>query len=221
MQESPWSTKGNSTAASSLLKERAPVRRVGALLGRSVDRTMVYRPSIALVDAQGPPLADWMHAIVVSDRSSRGVGTRNDLGPSTGAVADAVCQVIKLTADSRRLEVKLLDAAKEIIEKHAGLRWPRHFARHGRQPAAPVQLATRTGQSIVYVVQDRTEGRAPSTKTIDALAEEVGAGAVKEDWSSRLIMSLNAEILSLVKVRPDDSQSQVLHVALGETVVCP
>jgi hypothetical protein len=115
-----------------------------------------------------------------------------------GELADAIRDLRKLTEEIDSRKVKI-EALRDRLMAHAADQWVTHWCRCA-MPEAPIRLANAKGQSVLFVVQDRTRGHAVSNATIIALQHAIGW--VDKDLEEVSTYSFNPEILGLVAPDP-------------------
>lgn len=67
----------------------------------------------------------------------------------------ALAEVVKCDAQAKKLEMRSA-LAKSQLKEYCYQRWTEDFALRGWQPPAPVKLVNSAGQSVTYVIQDKT-----------------------------------------------------------------
>lgn len=137
-----------------------------------------------------------------------------------GEIAEAIEACAVLSAEIATAKTKL-DAAKEIVETYAGKRYIAHWASYREPAAAPLKVVTAEGQSVLYIVSDRSNGYAPNAKCLSGLTEAIGSfEPIEAALTTTTSHTFSEEILAL-PVRDPVSKRKVSLLQWINRIISP
>jgi hypothetical protein len=102
-------------------------------------------------------------------------GTTISLSKSANdkAIGKAITEFVAKTKEAKDAE-KLACLAKDKIKAFAEERWLKLFDENGEQPEGPFKVINADGESVNYVVQDKSDGYALSDEQLSELEHVLG-----------------------------------------------
>jgi len=116
--------------------------------------------------------------------------------PNGDAVAKAVKELVRLSANAKALEAQM-GLHKTVVSKYAEERYIRAYAESGVSPDTPMVVVNGDGEKVTYVVQDRSSQYQVSEEQTDALTQLLGEDKVKTLIYEETWFSFNRAILAL------------------------
>jgi hypothetical protein len=115
------------------------------------------------------------------------------------------------TADKKAAETRA-KIAKGVLKDYVLNEWATIAAQQGVIPPTPVTVVNHAGETLTYVIQDKTQQNALSPEQVDMfgtlLGQEVAANIIHE----RTIYSLNPEVLDQEAAGPQAKGESVAEV---------
>ncbi len=133
------------------------------------------------------------------------------------AVAIDITEFNRLSAEAKALKTKL-EAVKGRIEAHADQTLIPWWALFGELPEAPIKITCPfSGQSISYVVQDRTAGYAPSVEQVADLVAVFDAG-FEPFLVDSTTYSFDADVLALRATDPETGKRSTIQAMISRRI---
>ena len=135
--------------------------------------------------------------------------------PSGDAVAKAVKELVRLSANAKALEAQM-GLHKTVVKKYAEDRYLRDYADAGVSPDTPMVVLTSDGEKVTYVVQDRSGQYAVSEEQSDALIQLLGMDAASALLYEEVRFGFNRDVLAIPGVQ--DAIGQALDAAVTSLI---
>jgi hypothetical protein len=132
-------------------------------------------------------------------------------------LAEAVRQVNLLAAEIVRTTT-LFKENTAAVKTYAEKRWLAHWASFRQQPETPVKVTTKAGDSVAFVVADKTRGFAPNAKMIAELGDLVGAVTLDGHLNPAVTYSFNDEVLALEAKDPMTSRKSTIMAMIARRI---
>jgi len=133
---------------------------------------------------------------------------------SDQAHIDAVNEIVKLDREVDALNAKI-NVRKNLLKNVAQEKWLSDYVRESGSPESPLKLMTPDGESLTYVVQDRSGQVKVSDDLREQLIGEIGADAVDRLLYEETVFSFNR--VALMNPEVEKAVSKALE-ALVEQV---
>lgn len=111
------------------------------------------------------------------------------------SVGDAIADFHECERESKALAVRAA-FAKDTLKIYCEQRWIEVFGSTGEAPPTPVKLANSLGQTVSFVVTDRSAGLAIDDATYEELVDLLGEETVGVTTEERPTFRFNEDILS-------------------------
>lgn len=116
--------------------------------------------------------------------------------PEGDKVGKAVHELVRLSGEEKALKAKM-KIHKQIVEKHAEGSFVGDFSQDGVMPETPMKVVNAEGESVTYVVQDRSSQYALKEEQIDALTELLGEDSVNDIVYTEHSIGFNREVMAI------------------------
>lgn len=117
-------------------------------------------------------------------------------GAENKAVSNAVHQLVALTAEEKAIKAKM-GLYKGLVEKFARENYVQDLANLGVQPPGPLKITNSDGESVTYVVQDRSSQYNVKEEQRDMLVELVGEDEVEDLLYTETTISFDRSIMAI------------------------
>lgn len=120
-------------------------------------------------------------------------------GHGTEDVASAVGELVKLEAEAKVTEAKML-LHKTLVKKFCDNRFVQDFASLGALPDTPMQVQNPDGHKVTFVVQDRSSQYKVKDDQVEALNQLLGSDAAEKLTYEECTLSFSRDLLSIPEV---------------------
>lgn len=129
--------------------------------------------------------------------------------PTIEQLAEAVTQVINLTEERKKIEAKE-KVYKNLLRDYAEGQYVDHLAAHGAEPPTPLKVANAEGETVTYVVTDRSHLSKVEDNQVTLLSKLLGEDAAADIIYNAESFAFNPAILALPGV------SEAIEAGLNE-----
>jgi len=133
-------------------------------------------------------------------------------GEQERAIAEAISAMIEIAGQRKALETRE-GLFKGRLKAYAEELYVRDFAAVGVEPERPMNLVNDKGESVTFVVQDRSQGYKVSDETVDALTDLLGPGAVAELLYESVEFGFDAAVMAGPAM---DGSGRLVQDVMGE-----
>ncbi len=120
-------------------------------------------------------------------------------GHDTQDVSEAVSELVKLEADAKAIEARML-LHKTVVKNYCEGRFVQDFASLGALPDTPMNVQNPDGHKVTYVVQDRSSQYKVKDDQIDALNQLLGEDAAAGLTYEEVALSFSRDLLAIPEV---------------------
>ena len=110
-------------------------------------------------------------------------------------LGEAIAELLECEAEAKKLEMRAT-LAKEAISLYCERRWCEETC--SRDVATPIKLVNSKGQSVTYVIQDRTRSTRINASVYEELAGVIGKKAAANATTTKKVIYFADEVLDQV-----------------------
>lgn len=131
--------------------------------------------------------------------------------PNGDVVGKSIKELVKIDADMKALEAKA-GIHKQVVQNYAHKQFVGSFADAGVLPDTPMRVTNSDGDTVTYVVQDRSGQYQVKDAQIEALNDILGADVVPGLVYTETTFSFNRDVMAIPGV------SEVVERALEAAI---
>lgn len=120
-------------------------------------------------------------------------------GHGTEDVAEAVGALVRLEAEAKATEAKML-LHKTVVKNYCENRFVQDFASLGALPDTPMQVQNPDGHKVTFVVQDRSSQYKVKDDQKEALCQIFGEDAAERLTYEEYALSFSRDLMSIPEV---------------------
>lgn len=136
----------------------------------------------------------------------------DDVEKDPARLGEAVRDLLVADKAAKAAELRA-DMAKAKLKNYASQRWVDEFSADGVPIETPIKLVSNKGDSVTFIVQDRTNGYVLSEEAQQQISGIVGAEPLAELLAEKTSFAFNPEVLA--EVTPSGATVQEL---VGERI---